>query len=115
MNVNQLDKASRLIYFVTNDEEMNVKRDPVDEFIDQNYGSIYMGKKGILAYEEKKTQVECQKIFNPYHLRKVLDSKMTNPVKAQVLKISLKSRITARGTGARREKLKLFLSDMRNY
>jgi hypothetical protein len=113
---NNNDSASKLIYQTVYDDQKNNKRNKVDEFIDQNYGSIYIGKKGIIAYEEeKKTQFECQKILNPYHLKQILEDKNCNPVRAECLKLSLKNRITGKSTAGRKDRLKKILGDISNY
>jgi hypothetical protein len=114
--VNQGDNASRLIYQTGQDDQKNIQRNLIDEFIDQNYGSIHIGKKGILAYEEeKKVQSECQKILNPYHLKQLMSQQKANPVKVEIAKVALKNRITAKTSQTRKDKLAKILNDVANY
>lgn len=114
--LNHGDNASKLIYQTESLEPKNVQRNLIDEFIDQNYGSIHIGKKGILAYEEeKKVQAECQKILNPYHLKQLMNLQKVNPVKVEAAKIALKSRVTAKTNNARKQRLSKLLSDVTNY
>jgi hypothetical protein len=111
--MNNADNASKLIYQSACEDQKANQRNLVDEFIDQNYGSIYIGKKGIIAYEEeKKTQFECQKILNPFHLKQVLEDKNINPFRAESLKAAIKNRINAKSNLKRKEKLKDLLMDM---
>lgn len=114
--LNQVDNASKLIYQTGPEEPKNVQRNLIDEFIDQNYGSIHIGKKGILVYEEeKKVQAECQKILNPYHLKQLMNLQKANPVKVEAAKIALKNRMTAKTNNSRKEKLSKMLIDVSNY